>query len=196
MVRAVEVITTSTPSNDTIGLGAAIELPPIQGAESQFEYERFAFFMCFEQVIQNALNITKLALTAGDDTVQFIFDEQPGYQGVAVQQFEQARAAVQVGLRHRVPPPQFASSLTALPLQAADLLAHETYKEVKGRKEGRPFSGALRALIAGRQHYGDIVDARAFAAIEKATREGLSGIPAEELRGVGKLYESNRPIRS
>jgi hypothetical protein len=79
--------------------------------------------------------------------------------------------------------------------EAADLLAYETFKEVKSLREGRKFSGALRALVKGRVHYGDFVDARAFAALERAARTNATTVSAEELRGIGRIYDSNTPIR-
>jgi hypothetical protein len=151
--------------------------------------------MCFEQVIQNVLKITSYHLKNPTDEVQFVFDEQPGYHGVAYEEFEKARLNIGWALRHRVPPPMFRPTVELVPLQAADLLAHETYKEVKNLRGGRKLSGALRALVTKRPHYGDFVDARAFAALERASRLGEMHIPADELRGIGRLYDPNKPLR-
>ena len=196
MVRSVNVITTAISTMEMVGLGASIELPPMRNHGALLAYERFAFYMCFEQIIQNALRITKYHLKSPNDEVQFIFDKQPGYHGTGYEQFEKACFNLQVGLRHRLPPPIFGDSAEVLPLQAADLLAHETFKEVKNHQDGRNLSAALRALVTGRQHHGDFVDARAFAAIEKASRAKTTHlIPAEDLRGVRRLYDSHQPLR-
>lgn len=195
MVEAVKVIT-ATPV-EVVGLGAAIELPPLPSHTAQMAYERFAFFVCFQQLVQNALRVTGHHLTNDSDEVQFIFDEQKGYEGLAREMFKEARGSVPgVDVRHRVPDPLFRESHELIPLQAADLLAHETYKEVKNLREGRPLSGALRALVTGRVHHCDFVDAPTFTLLEKASREGtLDQLSVDQFPGLRRLYDSYLPLR-
>lgn len=195
MVEAVKVIT-ATPV-EMVGLGAAIELPPLLSHTALMAYERFAFFMCFQHLVQNALRVTGHRLPNDSDEVQFIFDEQKGYEGLAREMFRKARDSVPgVDVRHRVSDPLFGKSHKLIPLQAADLLAHETYKEVKNLREGRKLSGALRALVKGRAHYGDFIDAPTFALLERASREGTTAeITKDEFPGPRRLYDPHQPLR-
>ena len=199
MVRAVGVVTSAIPPEGMVGLATVIELPPIPSHKALLAYQRFAFFMCFQQIVQSSLRVTAHHLTQSNDEVQFIFDEQKGYEGDAREMFKQARdtvASFGVDVTHLVPEPLFRESEAILPLQAADLLAHESYKEVRNRQDGRPLSGALRALVKGRVHYGDFIDASTFARLERASREGtVTGITKEEFPGLGRLFDSNHPLR-
>jgi hypothetical protein len=136
-----------------IGIGVGMAFPPTGIAMEPVWYSH-----CLRQVVELVLmNVI------GDegDTLQFIFDERDDLEYKAKEGF---RDAVEGPIPHRkffgaVRNPHFAPSKDLAPLQAADLLAYETYKEIRHREEssGREVSIALRRLVAGRPHFAEYV---------------------------------------
>ena len=145
--RAVEIIGTSFPAGDIFGIGIALELPQSwdQGIRERFLF--FAYMTCLGHVINNVLHLCEYALIDPKSEIQFILDDQPKWKGDAWEMFEGA-----VRLAGRDPQdfekPMFRNSERLPPLQAADLLAYETSKEVKKRRDdpSQKVRGALEAL--------------------------------------------------
>jgi hypothetical protein len=156
----VGIITDHCPPKSLHGVAAVVELPDVA------EYETFAFFNAFWLTTVLATAVGAHHCSAGDD-MKFVFDRQPGRQGQMELELEQALDwATELSTRRgldRVPlrtSPEFADSRSAVPLQAADLLAYETYKELKGRHapNARSASRALQRLVDGQTHFALCLD--------------------------------------
>ena len=91
--------------------------------------------------------------------------------------------------------PQFECSKKVLPLQAADLLAYETFKEVKNKYNDpdRKPSGALKALIDAHYHKGICIDSATMQFMLERRERG-EPMPGALVPSI-QLYESGRPLR-
>jgi len=150
------VVLAQTPAD--IG---AVALPGKVG-----DLEGFAYCMCFWWVMEAALLLAERHL--GSDDLQLVFDDERRLR-------QRSRTVFELGLlqyprlARRVRRPEFLDSKTALPLQAADLLAHETLKEMRSRRETPPrkISRALERLVAGRLHVAHFCDPDMFREIRR-----------------------------
>jgi len=139
---------------DVVGIGAAVHIENFSEIpkEQRDRFERFAYLLCFGAVIHGVCQLS--AKYVEDDDIRMIFDEQDELESRARAVFEDVRGLVPENLRSQVHKPLFEPSHRVLPLQAADLLAYETYKEMKNRAEipVRPVSMALQRLVEGKLH--------------------------------------------
>lgn len=167
-----------------IGLGAAVVLPKsIDNESKRAKWERFAYLLCMGTVISHVGFLCRRFLS--EDSILFVFDEQKGMQGKAVDMFAEARAEVQAEgqLNCDVAGPLFRSSETTIPLQAADLLAYETMRELDNREAVPPIKQrmALRRLVEGRAHYAHYYNADALRRLRDKTVGTYADLP--------KVYE-------
>lgn len=103
-------------------------------------------------------------------------------------------------LRDRVAAPLFLRSHDALALQAADLLAHETHKEIRNRSKTPPRrpSKALERLLQGRMHLATYQDRSVVEALHEQERANLS-LPPEaraEIFTLPAVYEPRGVVRT
>ncbi len=137
-----------------IGLGAVTLLdfstvpPDDRAALCRFGY-LWSLAMASADAVRFAANML------GEDRLQLVFDEADE-PGKALQSFMTMREIVAPALADRIRPPHFGPSHEIEPLQAADLLAYETYKEMENRLTLplREPSRALTRLVAGPMHMG------------------------------------------
>jgi hypothetical protein len=112
----------------------------------------FARTWCASIVAYDALRLAERHL--GGDRIHIIYDQGSDRQWKMHSMFDTLRGMVRPDYAARISPPQFLPSHECAPLQAADLLAHETFKEMKNRSENPPRtrSKALARLTAGQPH--------------------------------------------
>jgi len=105
-------------------------------------YAAFSGFLCL--LLRLAEEVYEV------DKIRIVCDKQPGLECYLRRVFE-LTMAYRPELERRIGSPLFEHSDEVLPLQAADLIAHETYKEVKSRREkpSRKVSIALERLVSG-----------------------------------------------
>lgn len=192
--RLVSVITEACPYSEIVGYGAAVVLPEIPSREKgrRKMFEDLSYFLCMRLVVHDVLYANK-GFLRDDGEVQVIFDTQRGQEGKARHYFEQIRRSLVPELGERVRPPIFEDSKRVVPLQAADLLAHETYKEVANRLEQppRPVSKALRRLVTSRYHRATVIDTELLSEYVRQIKAGqpVTGPDAPV------LYESDQSLR-
>jgi len=140
-----------------MGLGTAIEVPYSSDTEMRRRLEGYGYIMCVGQIIHNTLNWA--AKLSPGDGVQFIFDREPKLQGHALTMFDKMRDAFDLNVLAGVGSPQFEHSHVLAPLQAADLLAYETYRECFGRflPDPEPISPILGRLVRTRHYFADYI---------------------------------------
>jgi len=193
--RAVDLIRTSFPTGDIFGIGIGIEMPPEwKGQPLEKHFLGFAYLFCFGILIRNILEVRTLYGLEPKGDVRYIFDKQKKLEGVARQMFAEAIALG--GLEAEgISDPLFEHSDKVLPLQAADLFAYETFKEIKNRRDDpqRKPSGALQALLAAQYHVGFRVDAATTRKLVERKLRGES-TSADEIPRL-LIFESGKPIR-
>lgn len=137
------------------GVGAAIHLRADEYSSDDVVLEQVGLRIAFMEII--AVVLAMAQRLGASDTVQCICDEQPGLQGVLHDTFEYARdVAMRDRAACRISDLQFENSKELIPLQAADMLAYETRKDLLNRMENpqRHRSRALTYLIGQKSHIG------------------------------------------
>jgi hypothetical protein len=130
--------------------------------------------------------------SSGGDRVRVIVDRNKGFSERIATNFDIAREQIaDSDLVERLSPPEAGDSKQLLPLQAADLLAHETVKEVWNRCEGRPPRGSLQALVAGRFHRARCFDFPPLAEVRRFHATGQQPPMFTHM-----LFQSEAAIRS
>ncbi|MEX2110258.1 MAG: DUF3800 domain-containing protein [Gemmatimonadaceae bacterium] len=191
----VAVIVEACPYEWLVGVANAIVFPryhhvPIVGKQIHDLGVLFALRL----TLADSLEIGTPLATHDNDEFQPIFDNQPKFVRRIVEHFEQAKGHLSPEAAARVSYPIFRDSKKTPPIQAADLLAYETFKEVRSRIEAprRPVSKALEKLVEGRFHRADCVDWHLL----KEYRERMkAGEPQSQFTPAPLLYYSDRPIR-
>lgn len=148
----IDVIT--DPAHALIGFGAAVLMQEalFTSIVRQQNRHHFAYWWCVSGVTRDAINLARHQ--PGEvDTLQCVFDEEKDLWSQATQGFGHVRES-SGEFAKRVLPPMSGRSHDLPPLQAADLLAYETYKELRNRHEGRDPSRALVRLVSSKWHQG------------------------------------------
>jgi len=157
-----------------IGLGEAVVVPIIPDRVSQPKWESFAYLMCAGLLMYDVGKV--YSRLGAEDSIHLIFDRQRGQEGKAHEIFREAEGLLKERglLSCKISPPQFLDSESLAPLQAADLLAYETFKEAKNRliEDWRGPSMALQRLIKGKPHVAHIIDVKLLQEIRKAVELG------------------------
>lgn len=113
--------------------------------------------------------------------VRIVFDEQGKLEHLAREAAGSAETLFGEEFEGVLRRPRFAQSHTTIPLQAADLLAYETLKEVRNRIEDREVSTALERLTRGRRHVGRYLN------LDAVMRGNDVGDPLPEYDGGARL---------
>jgi len=92
-------------------------------------------------------------------------------------------------LARKVKPPVMSDSKEVAPLQAADLLAYETFREVVARMEDSPPSNILEKLMDGRTPYVSVCIAMPLLA-----KGATGGLPKSAV--VQTLFKRGKPLRT
>lgn len=174
-------------AREIIGIGAATLLD-FSRADSEGERQamiEFGYLWCFAMVCGDAIRFAEA--TMGEGTFQPILDEHD-LRGKPEQIFNEMRGMFAAHLGDRIQPPIYWPSHTLEPLQAADLLAYETYKELDNRSESPPRipSKALERLVEGRLHIGRYYDAYDQREVNDRLRAGDTTVVQKS----GLVYDS------
>ncbi|MDQ6633836.1 MAG: hypothetical protein M3Z10_03655 [Gemmatimonadota bacterium] len=173
----VDVLTHHTDRDNFIGLGIAVRLPRVESvpgfssmsAADKTSWRRThfdeSFQLCLQLILVEMLTTGAHLLGVPSDKLELVFDEQRKQVGKAWTNFDTIRKLVGAEVKYDVPVPSFRNSKDVLPLQAADLLTHETAREVinGGPPRSRPISIALSRLINARWHRAKYIDAKLLA---------------------------------
>ena len=137
-----------------VGIGAAVLIENFAELqeETRQRFERFAYLLCGGMVCDAVFQLSEKYV--GSDDVRFIFDEQDELEAKMREIFKEVKALLPDEYAAKIQKPLFEPSNRHAALQAADLLAYETYKEMKNRRENPPrrISVALQRLVEGKLH--------------------------------------------
>lgn len=123
------------------------------------------------------------------EKIRLVFDKRVKFSQAMRVSFEKVIELIGSDLTNKVNPPVMSDSKETAPLQAADLLAYETFREVIARMEGWPPSKVLETLLAGRTPY--VSECIATPLLAKGATGGL---PTSAL--VQILFKRGKPLRA
>jgi hypothetical protein len=135
-----------------IGAAAAIDYASADTRRDKIKLERAAYLWCVTFMVKHVLSVVKDQL--GEDRVHILWDDEKHMKPKIIKMFGAARRQFAVEWENKVRDVDFAPSDEVLPLQAADLLAFETFKAMANRLAGFPRKPrkTLRRLLSGSTH--------------------------------------------
>lgn len=139
------------------GLGVAVHLPPTGDEAVDREREHAGLYVAFLEIITIVMSVAHET----EGVIQCVCDEQPGMMGAMTDLWANAREVTKrQGAPAKISHLQFEDSKELPPLQAADVLAYESRKDLLNRleKPQRPRSRALTKLVRAKPHMGWVVD--------------------------------------
>lgn len=161
-----------------VGVGDGVFTPRTDGS-LRTAFRKLSYRATSTKVIGHALMLG--AETEGCAEVQIIFDEQGKLEHLARTAADSAKKLFGDEFGGDLRGPRFAESHTTIPLQAADLLAYETLKEVRNRIDEREASTALERLTRERRHVGRYLN------LDAVLRGDGVGDPLPEYDGGARL---------
>lgn len=176
----------SQPYPTMVGVGTVIALPQRADEERQRQDEHDALRLALINVVGTICSIVKG--TGRTEPVHFLCDNQPGLQRKLADLWSETVTNPNHAWPFELSQLDFEDSKKLVPIQAADLLAYETRKDLKSRAEraGFPRSMALRRLIAGHPHVAYYLDPAIIGGLE-AARDSSGGDPAAAVAAVEGL---------
>lgn len=179
-------VLTHHPSSRLFGFGAVMRIPPMDDLVLLEKSERLAHLMCFSDVVSSILLIA--GHRGETDMIHFVHDYQPNLKGRLDDIFAEVRDVWKPTYQGDVSHLQFEDSEKVLPLQAADLLAYETRKDLKNRLESPPRkrSKELEVLMDAHFHIAYYMDAIYLRQYQEMDERGHGDEPA----GLPILYAS------
>jgi hypothetical protein len=165
------------------GVGTVIAVPQSSDDALAKRIEQRALGLC----LINAIGaMCAYARSVGKhESIHFICDTQPGSQGMLSDLWASVLERTGNWYGKDLSQLDFEDSKKLPPLQAADLLAYETRKELKSRMEQPPrrMSTALQRLLASHPHIGLYCDTDILRELEEADKTGT------KWKGPGVLYQ-------
>ena len=158
-IRAIQTLADSVAIPELYGIGTAMIAPRTEGKKDAVLHEAQAITLCFSTILVNAINFLRRWVPRVT-SLQVVHDEQPGMKGKLSDAFDDAKRIVADDCPFQINGLDFRHSHELLPLQAADILAHETRRELLKRLANPQGvrSLALAHLLSRRPHVGFYVD--------------------------------------
>jgi hypothetical protein len=179
-----------------LGIGAAtkVDYSKATDQKARRKLDRWGYLWCLVSVVRTSLNFAHQFL--GDDHIQFVFDEQDDMASRAHKMFPIVLQWIQPHLRDQIRKPHFAPSHLLAPLQAADLLAYETFREVKNRDCEPPIKErtALRRLVEGAPHRAEFLQPEVIWGIHQERKAGKE-LSASNLVKFPCIYDVSGIVR-
>jgi hypothetical protein len=172
--RAIQTLGNADYFKHVYGVGAAMIIPRVEEGGNGEMWERWGYQACFVALLMNVVYFLKSWYPPIEE-LQVIHDDQPaGIRGMIMNAYDEAHAYVSPSCPFKISRPlNFKVSKDVLPLQAADILAYETRKDVVNRLSTpqRARSRGLIHLIENLTHIGFYVDG---VALQEARDHALS----------------------
>lgn len=176
------------PRNRVFGVACAVLVPRAHELRLRHAFESLSYVVCLTTLIAESLKTTKRAVDC--DSLHVYLDEQAKVTNLVPMAFESSQRLYAAGFEGSLHQPEFRKSIETPPLQAADLLAYETLKEIRNRRARpqRPVSKALAILTSNRPHVGRFVNLDAAVPDLTELGERLPGVDSTRL---GVIYDHN-----
>lgn len=191
--RLVDVITDKELMPNMFGTACAISLQGVFEGQPQRKRWSFAYLLCLSIVVQAITEVVKsVQKRVQIERVRLIFDLQNElehrahilFRDVLKKEMSEDTASL---FSQCV---QYEDSKETLPLQAADLLAYETYKELKSRTE-RPKRKASKALLrlTERLSFGYYYDSASISRLAEGMKPKEEGIDEADMYRFTNLFD-------
>lgn len=148
---------------------------------------REGYKQCIRFCLGNALSLSNHLPET--EKIRLVFDKRVKFFRAMQVSFDKVMEIMGPELGRKVKPPVMSDSKEVAPLQAADLLAYETFREVVARMEDSPPSNILERLMAGRTPYVSVCIATPLLA------KGATGRLPTSAR-VQTLFKRGKPLRA
>ena len=176
----------TAPHNRVFGAACAVLVPRASKLKQRHAFERLSYSVCLTTLIGESLNLVKRV--ADCDRLHIYLDEQAKVAQLVPLAFKSGERLYADGFVGCLCEPKFLQSKDTPPLQAADLLAYETLKEIRSRRARpqEPVREILAFLTGGRPHLGRFVnlDAAVPGLAEHAKR-----LPGVDDTRLGIIYD-------
>jgi hypothetical protein len=180
----VEVLT--EPHSQLSGLACAVLVPRGRALKLRHAFERLSYSVCLTTLIGESLKVVREVTDC--DKLHIYLDEQAKVAQSARLAFKSGQRLYSDGFVGCLCRPEFRKSIETPPLQAADLLAYETLKEIRNRRARpqKPVREALATLTSRRPHVGRFVnlDAAVPSLVEHGER-----LPGVDDTRLGVIYD-------
>jgi hypothetical protein len=121
------------PQHRLYGIGCAVLTPRMQDRKQKRRNETFSYHICVNTIMAHALFAARKF--PNSSSMQFFLDAQAKKENLLSEAFRGAREAYAHNSACKLYRPQFGNSHLLPPLQAADILAYETLKEIKSTRK-------------------------------------------------------------
>lgn len=168
-IKAVRELADAEAVPDLFGIGAGAVLGKTSSTRDARDWEVAIYEACFQQIVLNVAHLVRIAGSRHVRTVQFVHDEgDKDLKGKLVAAFDRAKDMVQPDLPFVIHGLDFRPSVDLPALQAADIIAYETRKDIENRlaKPQRPRSRGLIHLLRSRPHAAFYVDHQVIESVQ------------------------------
>lgn len=172
------------PYATMFGFGCVVLIPQFGDDRTAKQIEEVSLMVCIANILGAVCKFA--ALSGKPAPIQFVCDQQPDIEGRLRDLWNRAVARVNAEAWGGVQLSNldFKDSRKVLPIQAADLLAYETRKDLKNRiqRPEYPMSRVIERLQRGHPHIALYMDGEMLADMFRHSEDGW--------RGFGLLYNS------
>lgn len=168
------------------GVACAVLVPRVRTLKQRHAFERLSYSVCLTTLIGESLNVVKEVTDC--DRLHIYLDEQAKVAQLVPLAFESGQRLYADGFVECLCQPEFRKSIDTPPLQAADLLAYETLKEIRSRRARpqKPVREVLAILTGRRPHVGRFVN---FDAAVPGLGEHGERLPGVDNTRLGIIYD-------
>ena len=190
-----ELISVIITQTDAVGISTVVRFPgviapgPDDSAQRHYIEHvgyRMAIGTCFYDMLRWGPDLVGQSI----HSVRHVPDKKNGFHQRVIECLANARSFSES--RIEILDPVAGESKLLPPIQAADLLAYETRKEIENRLDERPVSRALQRLVDGRDHFSRCAQ---FPELPEILRLEAAGGPEPEAT-LSVLYHSGQSLRA
>jgi hypothetical protein len=161
-------------------------VPRARALKQRHAFEHLSYSVCLTTLIGESLK--ELKQITDCDRLHIYLDEQAKVAQLVPLAFRSGQKLYADGFVGYLCEPEFRDSVDTVPLQAADLLAYETLKEIRNRRARpqKPVRETLAILTSRRPHLGRFVN---FDAAVPGLREHGERLPGVDDTRLGIIYD-------
>lgn len=174
------------PQNRVYGFACAVLVPRARTLKQRHAFERLSYSVCLMTLIGESLK--ELKQITDYVRLHIYLDKQAKVARLVPLAFRIGQNLFADGFVGCICAPEFRDSVETVPLQAADLLAYETLKEIRNRRARpqKPVRETLSILTSRRPHLGRFVNFDAAVPSLHGYGERLPGVDDTRL---GIIYD-------
>jgi len=175
MVLTSDLVSVILRTGNIVGMGVAFCFPGLGvTARDRRDMERNGYAIAVSGIFNQAYSFLPNAFGKHNiQDIQMVFDERKGFYGRLMSGYEIAKRYIDVEVARILSPP--IPTNTPLPaIQAADLLANETFREIRARLTGDGVSHVLERLVCS-QKVGHFAKCASWGNLEEYNSQVVCG---------------------